>query len=433
MQNKENEELKVVEETTSQLAETEERETKQETEELVQKCENKELEEVHSQVKKGKSTKKKILNALMFLLNIAVVVGIFIYTFNGEEFTPLDQLSINPLYLALVFLIMIVTIVIDVGIVCSLIKKACGKVRYFLSFKAFSTMRYYDNITPMSAGGQPFMISYLVKRGISGSDALSIPMKKFILQQFSWLIIALVGFLCSIIFNIVNNVPVYIFSAIGFVINLGLICFIFFGSASKKVVRGIAVWGLKVLKKLHIVKDYDKNLRKVLSFINKYQKVMSEFSHNKFMFFKLLFVNLLKNIAYFCIPFFIYCAFVETPDFSTFFIIFVFSVMVDLASSCFPLPGGTGMNELTFTALFSTYLPNSVVWAMLLWRIVSYYIWLALGIGIIFYDFIIGNRKNAKLKAEQEKQKQLEEQNSASAVENTQISVESNSPPINAE
>ena len=87
----------------------------------------------------------------------------------------------------------------------------------------------------------------------------------------------------------------------------------------------------------------------------------------------------------------------ETPTFELFYTFFVLTVMVDLASSCCPLPGGTGMNEITFSVLFSSYLPSQVFWALLLWRLASYYIWLILGLIILVYDFFVGNKKNEKL------------------------------------
>ena len=374
----------------------------------------KKLEEFNNEVKKGKSKKKKFINLLFFLLNIAIIVGLLIYNLLNDSGTssPFNFKEINPLFFVVYLGLIIITIVLDILIICDLIKKATGKFRFCLAFKSYSVMKYYDNITPMSVGGQPFMVSYLAHREVSGSNALSIPMKKFIIQQLSWSFVCLIGLIASFVLHLINNPIIYTFSIIGFVINFGMILFILFGSTSKKLVRGIAVLGLKLATKLHLVKNYNKNLKKVLTFINEYNAIMKEFSSNKLEFIKLLLISTIRLVLYFCIPFSIYCMF-EAPTFELFYTFFVFTVMVDLASSCCPLPGGTGMNEITFSVLFSSYLPSQVFWALLLWRLASYYIWLILGLIILTYDFFVGNKRNKKLKQRHE----IEKQN----LENSQI------------
>ena len=81
-------------------------------------------------------------------------------------------------------------------------------------------------------------------------------------------------------------------------------------------------------------------------------------------------------------------------DSSMYLRIMVMCVLVDLAASFFPLPGGTGMNEISFSAMFTPLFGNvGTFWAMLIWRFFSYYIFLLQGIIILSYDMAYGNRK----------------------------------------
>ena len=49
-------------------------------------------------------------------------------------------------------------------------------------------------------------------------------------------------------------------------------------------------------------------------------------------------------------------------------------------ASCFiPLPGGTGIMELSFIFLFGIVVKDNIVWALLAWRILSYYLILVHG------------------------------------------------------
>ncbi len=75
--------------------------------------------------------------------------------------------------------------------------------------------------------------------------------------------------------------------------------------------------------------------------------------------------------------------------------LFVMTCLVDLAASFFPLPGGTGMNEISFTAAFGTVIGQSayLAWVLIFWRICSYYIYMLQGVCILSYDFAYGSRK----------------------------------------
>ena len=88
---------------------------------------------------------------------------------------------------------------------------------------------------------------------------------------------------------------------------------------------------------------------------------------------------------------------------------FVFTALIDLASSFIPLPGGTGMNEITFSALFTDYLGGYTFWALLLWRFCSYYFYLLQGIGLIAYDTVYGNRKYRWIKTKYALQEESKE------------------------
>ena len=68
--------------------------------------------------------------------------------------------------------------------------------------------------------------------------------------------------------------------------------------------------------------------------------------------------------------------------------------MVDLSASFFPLPGGTGASELSFTVLFGQlFSGGTLFWAMLIWRFFTYYMYIIQGIGVMIYDSVHGNKK----------------------------------------
>ena len=74
----------------------------------------------------------------------------------------------------------------------------------------------------------------------------------------------------------------------------------------------------------------------------------------------------------------------------------VFSIYnLELATKYIPLPGASGMAEISFSALFaSLFSDGTLFWAMLFWRIMNYFIYLLQGIIVLIYDFAYGNKKN---------------------------------------
>ena len=44
-------------------------------------------------------------------------------------------------------------------------------------------------------------------------------------------------------------------------------------------------------------------------------------------------------------------------------------VMIEMAASFIPIPGGSGVSELSFTALFaSLFTEGTLFWALIIWR-----------------------------------------------------------------
>ena len=120
---------------------------------------------------------------------------------------------------------------------------------------------------------------------------------------------------------------------------------------------------------------------------------MKKYAKDKWSFILLIIMNYLTFFLLYSLPFLVYAAFFGF-NFEIFPIIFTYVVMIDLTASYIPLPGGTGTAELSFTALFGLYfVDGTVFWAMIIWRIFTYYIYLLQGISVIIYDYFVGNKR----------------------------------------
>ena len=96
------------------------------------------------------------------------------------------------------------------------------------------------------------------------------------------------------------------------------------------------------------------------------------------------------------IAYFIYISFTAEPVVGWWDIV-AKCCICDMAVCFFPLPGGTGATELSFNALLgSLFTEGTLFWGILIWRILTYYLYIFQGIIILFSDML--HRKKQGLK-----------------------------------
>ena len=360
------------------------------------------LEEAEETVKKQSTKKKKISSLIGMLINIAVVAGILAYQLTQENmevasFSTLIS-NINWGIFLLVPLCFILVMFLETAKLWLVSYKTTKTNRPALAYKVASLGRYYDSITPLASGGQPFQILYMTKRGISGSDSLSICMGKYVIQQIAYLLFSFVVMIFSITMTAssgnIEGTVVTATSWIGFSLNALLIFIIALISINKTIGNKLVGGVLKLLHKMKIVKNYEKQYAKIQKSVNDYQTTMKRYAKDKGTFFSMFFISILYLVAHYSLPFLIHASFYGF-HFELYGEIFIYVVMVDLAASFFPLPGGTGASELSFSVLFSSLfgIEGNLFWALLIWRFFTYYIYILQGLALTIYDYLIGNKK----------------------------------------
>lgn len=355
------------------------------------------ISEANQEVAKQKTKRKKITNAVFFVINIAVVVTILLYQVFNTDVQPFNQITgsgnFKPIYILVILACFAFVMFSETMRTTILLKRSTKRFRPFLNYKMIAVGRYYDCITPLSTGGQPFQVFYLNKHGVDAGTAISIPLARYVVFQIAWLIACV----ASTIYSVKNNLGsslVSVASYIGFALNALMLVGVWILSVSKKIGRVLVAKSLKLLHKMHIIKRYEKVYDKVMDTVNGFQTTMKKYTKDLKVFIFLIFSNLLQFAVNFAIPFFIFLMLGGTPTFAVFIQILVFSILIDVASGFIPLPGGTGMSELSFALTFESIYPaGTVFWGLLLWRFMNYYIYLIQGLLVIIYDYLIGNKK----------------------------------------
>lgn len=361
--------------------------------------------EAEEKTKKQKSKKSKILSLIFFIVNIAIIAVIIItQSIKDDSMASIgDMFAVaNFWYLLGAFGCFLLLMATDTFRWWMLILRSTKHSRPFLSYKTMALGRYYDNITPLATGGQPFQIYYMAKRGIKGSTASSIPFAIYIFNQ----IVAVCVSLCVLIFSkkIAGGLDPTVFTAavVGVVLNTTIMAFVLLLSVSKKIGPTLTIWILKLLHKMHIIKDYTALFRKVMRFVSEYQKTFRYFMSNFFVMIPMLLTSFLNTVVKFMIPACVVCMFNNGHfDWATYSAVFIWCTLIDAVLSYIPWPGAAGVAEISYVTMFAYFslTTGTVVWAMLIYRIFQYYIYLIQGLLVLAYDFLFGNKKIEKTKA----------------------------------
>ena len=353
-----------------------------------------------------RSKKSKWLSFLFFVINLVVVGVVLAIQLNSEEgvghFKELftSNKNIEFLFIALgCFVLAEALISLRLYFIS---RKFNKKASFSTSLKSEIVCQYYNKITPFSFGGQPFQVYELSKHGMRVNNAITVVSCNYVSAKLVYWLVSL-----FMMITIATNGLVKSMSGTSFYIVLSLamfslffmtiyLTFIILICVNKKVGNKLVVMCLNLLYKLKIVKDkkkvYFKIMRPALSFQHKMQTF---FRSKKFATFSLI-MSLIIYLIQSSIPACIYFIF-EPFSFKLLWQLLSIAVIIQLSFGVMPMPGGSGVAEFSFYAVFKLLIQDTFVfWALIIWRVLTYYIYLAIGLGVVVYNYAYGNRKLKK-------------------------------------
>ena len=367
------------------------------------------LEEAIEAEKPKKKRKSVITNLIFLAINIAIMFFIIrsgLKEANGMPFSKIIHTQgVRLWWLAGGLALFAIMFFADSMIFVKLIKNATGKNKPWLAYKVSAVGRYVDNITPFSVGGQPSQILNLTRAGMSPGVATSIPIIKLIVHNTVYSIILILIFVFGLPFlppstylNELLMILLKIFAVIGifFTVLFNMI-YVLIGNG-KIVGRSLVRFVVRLGYGLRIVKDYRKSYNKIMKQVLEYQSSIAYLKKNKKTMIACIIYSIIDVLAYFAIPFMVVMAFssIELNSFSAFisllWICMTKFVIGQMAAVVIPLPGGTGMMEFSFIAMFgvaSLIGDAYIIWGLLAWRLFTYYL-------IILQGFIISTGSSIK-------------------------------------
>lgn len=339
------------------------------------------------------SKKRKKLGLIFLLVNILAIVIIAVAEFhNGEERLPPIEIFntwlANYPYIILAFCCILVYLALDAVRNMLIIKASTGKFQPRTCIKVAVYGKYYDNITPLASGGQPFQVFLYSKRGINSGVATATPIITFFLYQLAFTAIAMFVFITYKGTAVPSGIRITAYVGAFFAVAIPLLIIGF--SLMPKTFGRLCKAVTKLLYKMHVVKNIENALKKTDKFLKEYTDSFKIIGKYKLTLFIVLLLSVLMQISYCTIPYFVIRACNVNLEWLEVFSMCMFTYS---AISFIPTPGNSFAAEGSFYLVFGALTGGFLFWGTLLWRFVSYYMILIIGIGMVIYDYFKGKRR----------------------------------------
>ncbi len=242
----------------------------------------------------------------------------------------------------------------------------------WIALKATLIGQYYSHITPFSSGGQPMQLFHFTKHDISPSHGTGVLVSKFLFYQVTITVYALTLTATHFSFLSGSQPAIIMTLLLGLTINtVGLLLIIMVAFRPALLARFLH----RVIEKLSRfswLKKADEKHANVDRFVSEYTDSLNRLKSMPLETLKLFVLSLIQISLFFGITVMIYYA-LGLNGVGLIKIITLQSI-VYMCVSFVPIPGTLGASELSFsTVLSSVFTHNLIGFAMLLWRLVSYY------------------------------------------------------------
>ncbi|MDE7158414.1 MAG: flippase-like domain-containing protein, partial [Clostridiales bacterium] len=261
--------------------------------------------------------KKKMRNWWLKTLFMMLLIGgsVAIMFTIPKYLSPAGTLHIKDVvkgidwtFFAILMSAVLLYIIVESGKYAFLLKISTKKFHFRTSVKTMFLGKYYDGITPLSTGGQPFQIYYLHKKhDVPKGVATAIPLVRYIVSA-SVITILSIALLIATPFVITDNetltVAVLVVSWISLALNcmfpVAIILFSAYPNKTKRIIAGI----IHLLYRMHIVKHKFLVMNKWLRELNEYSASIKMFAKKIKYAAPLVFLAIVECLINYSIPFF---------------------------------------------------------------------------------------------------------------------------------
>ncbi len=340
-----------------------------------------------------KSLKKQFLN--IFLVVILAVIAFMLVKSSNEElnFATIGEFfgSCNLWYIALAVVSMLLFILFEALSLHVILKDFGHKPKLHQSIAYSTSDVYYSGITPSATGGQPASAFYMIRDGVPGGTACFGLIFNLIGYTAALIIIGIVVMVFNIPMFMSFSLPVKLLTAGGLLIQGFLMIFFIICIAKQAIVMKVGMFFIRLLHVIKLLKKKEKWQNKLEGVVEKYASCYECFKTQKLLFVKVLIFNILQRAALIGVSVFVCMSAIDCSVGK----VFAMQTFVMLGYNFVPLPGGTGVFEYLYMNIYdSIFGAEFIVIAMMVTRVISYYVSMAIsGVYTLVYH-VVGSKKD---------------------------------------
>ena len=280
-------------------------------------------------------------------------------------------------------------------------------IRYLAAFFGYKKKRrqwlvysaanlYFSAITPSATGGQPASAVLMIKDGIPASVTMLTLLINITIYTVS---IVILGFICLVVkpgvilgLNSFSRLLVIL----GFLVQISCITVFLLLVYKERILFRIATFFLKILHKLHIVKDIEANKDKLVEMSREYKSCVSSMKGHANVIINVFLLNMCQRLAQIGVT---VCVYIGVGGAAGRWLdVIATQGYVILGSNAVPIPGGIGVADYLFLEGFSRLVGDNIVSIELLSRGISFYVCILVCGGILLVNHaaeIYKSNKNA--------------------------------------
>lgn len=261
---------------------------------------------------------------------------------------------------------------------------------------------YFSAITPSATGGQPVCLYYMSKDKIPVPVSGLAMLLQTVVYKIVLLLLGIWVLLAKHHWFKAGHWGVKLLFIAGFVINVIVIIVCLMAMFSRRAIRKMATWVIRLAGRIRLIKKPDEVIQKLLRALEDYAKGAEYIRTHLMLSLRVLLITAVQRLAMFSISYFVYRA-MGLMQYSLMDMV-ALQTLIAMAIDSLPLPGGMGASEGVFTMLYRTvYGVRMLVPALILTRGINYYCGLLISSGSVIYNqsrLVRKEKKQQKVKEE---------------------------------
>ena len=301
----------------------------------------------------------------------------------GEIFGVLSEA--DPVYVLCAFAVLFLYAALYPLTVCILVRANGYNTSFGRSYAIGMTEHFFNGITPFATGGQPFQVYAFSKAGVRPADSTGVLLMNFIIHMVVTNLFAA----CSLFYygRFATTSAMHIIAITGFSINFLVLAFMISLALSRRM-RDLLSASARALCRIKLIgKLLSPRLPALDAYFDQVQNAFKTLLGKKRAFFSCFAIRALTMAVYYSLTFFILRALhVDVGPEQLFFVICGTSFAITMVVFV-PTPGSSGGIEFAFEKIFSSMSSGASgalsYGGMLMWRLMSYYLLMA--VSLAFY------------------------------------------------